>query len=169
MNSYKINVSVQIPGDLSDAADCIELFKELGGSECLEKTEIKRVVKSRHEEEQKVFSKVTKEAGDVLTHDNVINFTLNIPLTIDKESVFRGYYVTPMKIVAKYFDEFTQCIKKPSYNWVDSYKQLEGIEGAEPILEQHMLKFAFYDINDKSYNGVWENTRPKWQKDNDVK
>jgi len=156
---YTVNVSMKVPGTLSDVSEHIEFFKKLGGAECLEKIEIQRTIGSAQGD--------TIDDSFCMTHGRTVYFKFKVPFALDAESVFRGYHVTPINAVSKYFDEFTQCVKFNQYVTNSGAYQL--VETADPVVSAAIIKNTFYDINDKSYTGFWEvSCRNKWGKDKTI-
>lgn len=153
---YTVNVSMKVPGKLSEVTEYIDFFKELGGAEHLEKTEIQRTLGSSEDRSYSATG-ITTEISEVAIHGRTVNFKFKIPFTLNADSVFRGYHVTPIDAVAKYFDEFIQYVKKP---------RPAGVSNSEPEVDAAIIKNTFYDINSESYAGVWEGScRNKWVKD----
>lgn len=166
-NHFILNVSMKIPGSLCEIQDFIDLFKELGGSECLENTNIQRTV-GMTEDRTYSATGITIEKTDATKHGRTVTFRMKIPFVKDTESPFKGYFVTPMKAASKYFDEFVQHKKPtPRVKLSSIYKGIpEGIEDADPVVDATIIKNSFYDINNERYAGYWETScRRKWVKD----
>lgn len=164
-NHFILNVSMKVPGSLCEIQDFIDLFKELGGGESLESTNIQRTVGMI---EDRTYSSqgITVEKTDATKHGRTVNFRLKVPFVKDAESPFKGCFITPMKAASKYFDEFVQYTKKPRVKLSTTYKVSEGLEETDPVVDAAIIKNSFYDINNERYTGYWETScRRHWVKD----